>query len=74
MPSSMPSTQNFSKITVTIIRSVVQQIKTKCGTCDLSNAHQLECWMCELMLVMHSIATMDLITHYFWLTLSLVNM
>ena len=30
---------------------------------DLINVHQLECWTCELMLVIHSIATMNLITH-----------
>ena len=51
---------------------------TKRGTIynprDLSNAHQLECWTCELTLVMHSIATMSLVTCYFWLTLLLVNM
>jgi len=31
---------------------------------DLSNALHLEGWMSELMLMMHSIATMDLVTHY----------
>ena len=32
----------------------------------LSDAHQLKCWTCELTLglVMHSIATMNSITHY----------
>ena len=28
---------------------------------NLSDAHQLECWMCELTLVMHSIVTMNLV-------------
>ena len=38
-----------------------------CNPCDLSNAHHLECWTCELTLVMHkqhNIATMNLVTHY----------
>ena len=35
---------------------------------DLSNGHHLECWTCELTLVMHrqhSIVTMNLVTRYF---------
>ena len=32
---------------------------------DLSDAHHLECLTCELTLVMHSIATMNLVTRYF---------
>ena len=42
-------------------------------TCDLSDAHYLECLMCELMLVMrkqHSIVTMNFVTLYFWFTLT----
>ena len=68
--------QNFNKIKVTIaiIRSVLQELY---NPRDLSDAHHLECWTCELTLVMHgqhSIATMNLVTCYFRLTLLLLNM
>jgi len=34
---------------------------------NLSDVHDLEYWMSELTLVMHSIATMDLVTCYWWI-------
>ena len=68
--------QSFNKIkvTITIIRSVLQALY---NPRDLSDAHHLECWTFELALVMHrqhSIATMNLVTRYLLLTLVLLNM
>ena len=45
--------------------------------CDLDDAYQLKCLARELMLVMHkqySIATVNLVTLYFQLTLLLLSM
>ena len=59
----IPSMQKFSKIKVTIIiiRCVLQLNQNKTwrkvalhNPCDLNDVHQLECWTCELMLLMHT--------------------
>ena len=69
---SMPSLQNFSKKEV--LYSKIKMKYHKTSHYKLSDTHQLECWTCDLTLMMHIIATMKLVTHYFWLTLLLVNM
>ena len=60
----MKHTRNKTEPTTKCVRNV-----TLYNPRDLSNAHHLECWTCELMLVMLSIATMNLVTRYFRLTL-----
>ena len=60
----MKHTRNKTEPSTKRVRNV-----TLYNTCDLSDAHHLECWTCELTLVMHSIVTMNLVTCYFRLTL-----
>ena len=62
----MKHTRNKTETSTKCVRNM-----TEYDTRVLSDAHHLECWTCELTLVMHSIATMNLVTCYFQLTLLL---